>query len=381
MAGRHRVLFLNTRFLQGGGAEKQTKLNIQALIESDTKYDIYVGFGNGYDEKERAELDSMGVRVKVFSMLRHYNPMTQIVALAGVTQFLRKENIDIIHTRGTEASVLGKIAARMAKTPIMIHGVRGVPFGKHQNVLFNKFLINLERLTDRFATVRVADSSVTRTKYIENGVGKSGVFKIINPGIDVSKYRNATPAEVETNSKSIILFVGRLEKNKGVLDLLKAFENIHNNHDSELLLVGEGDLEDEIKAIVQNQGMANSVQMLGYRDDVAKLMNVADVFVQPSYREGFSRVITEAQAAELPIISTDVGAIAERVDHGVNGYLIAPGDVNGLKKHLNKLLSSSKLREEMSKNAIDQAEEYDIMEVKNQMRALYEELLSEEDTS
>jgi len=379
MAGRHSVLFLNTRFLQGGGAEKQTKLNIQALIESDTEYNIYVGFGNEYDEKERSELDNMGVHVKEFSMLRHYNPITQIVALAMVTQFLRKEKIDIIHTRGTEASVLGKIAARMAKTPIMIHGVRGVPFGKHQSVLFNKFLIISEIFTDRFADVRVADSSVTRTKYIEKSIGNNRKFKIINPGINVSKFRNATPADLETDSESIILFVGRLEKNKGVLDLLKAFENIHKNHDSELLLVGEGNLENEIKAIVQNQGMANSVQMLGYRDDVAKLMHVADIFVQPSYREGFSRVITEAQAAGLPIISTDVGAIAHRVEHGVNGYLIAPGDINGLEKYLNKLLHSRKSRVEMSKNAIAQAEEYDITEVKNQMRALYEQLLSEEE--
>lgn len=377
MSEGYNILFLNTRFLRGGGAEKQTRLNIQALIESDTQYNIYVGFGNEYDEEAKAELESMGARVKEFSMLRHYNPMTQIVALANITLFLRDKNIYILHTRGTEASVLGKIAAGIAKTPIMIHGVRGVPFGKQQSVLLNHFLIISEMATDRFADVRVADSSATRKKYIGENIGENRRFEVINPGIDISRYKDATPADIETDYETTILFVGRLEKSKGILDLLRAFENIHKDHHSGLILVGEGNLESEIKTTIEDQGMGNSVQMLGYRDDVAQLMQVADVFVQPSYREGFSRVITEAQAAGLPIISTDVGAIAERIEHGVDGYLIAPGDLNGLEEYLNKLLRSRELRVEMGKNALAQAERCDITEVKNQMRTLYEQFSKE----
>jgi glycosyltransferase involved in cell wall biosynthesis len=168
-----------------------------------------------------------------------------------------------------------------------------------------------------------------------------------------------------------LLYVGRLVNGKGLFDLLSALESLS---DVELLIAGEGPLSDDLAAAIDGRNL--SASLLGYRDDVPVLMREADVLVLPSYREGTPRVITEALASGLPVVSTDIAGIPEQVRHDETGLLVDPGDVDALVAAL-KTLKDSNRREAFGARAPGTVEQFSLETAATKYRQLYRDLLAE----
>jgi glycosyltransferase involved in cell wall biosynthesis len=167
-----------------------------------------------------------------------------------------------------------------------------------------------------------------------------------------------------------LLYVGRLARGKGLFDLLDVVERIG---DVNVRIAGDGPLSDTLETEIADRGLP--IELLGYRDDVPDLLSWADLLVLPSYREGTPRVITEALAAGCPVVSTNIAGIPEQVVNGETGYLVPPGDVDGLIDRIEEFTEPS-IRREFSKRAENSVEKFSLGRAEQCYRELYRELIA-----
>lgn len=174
----------------------------------------------------------------------------------------------------------------------------------------------------------------------------------------------------------LVLSVGRLSSEKGHADLIRAMVEVRRTCDFQtmLLLVGDGPEEANLQKLCNQLGLEDSVRMLGYRRDVARCYEAADVFVLPSYSEGSPNVLLEAMDAGLPIIATDVGGVGEMIRHGENGLLVRARDVQGIARSIVELLTDAELRCALTAAARESLADYSPQRYYANIRALFEEL-------
>lgn len=378
--GATTVLHLITRFLDGG-AERTTQNTIEALQDAPEEYDLRLGTGAEHDPERLAELESLGTDTVVFRSIRHYNPITAAVAVGAVARYLQRESVDILHTHSTEAGIIGRLAGALAGTPVVIHEIHGDPIAADRNELLNTFLLAAERSTAPLTTRLVVKSERIRDTFLERGIGRPEQYELIYHGVDLDSIGTAagrTGSRVSLDSDHIpgqapvrAIFVGRLAEGKGLFDLLDAVEPLA---DVSLDIVGDGPLAEDLAAAVSKRGLDDRVTLHGYRDDVPELMAEAEFLILPSYREGTPRVITEARAAKLPVIATDIAGIPEMVADGENGYLVQPGDVATLRDRIRTLADDPALRNRMGEAAHSGLEKFSRETAAEAYRSLYREL-------
>lgn len=371
-----RVLHLITRYV-GGGAETTTRNTLEALAADDRDYDLRLGTGAEHDpERLRALPD---VATVVFRTLRHYNPLTAPVAVLAVGWYLRRERIDVLHTHSTEAGIVGRLAAALAGTPVVIHEVHGDPVAVDRHPLLNRFVLLAERTAAPLADCLVVVADRLGEIYLDRDIGRPGQYRRIYDGVDLARFDGAVDAVADRPGGPVrLVFVGRLADGKGMFDLLDAVERLASSgRDVRLDVVGDGPLTDAVARDVASRDLP--VSLLGYRDDVPVVLARADVLVLPSYREGTPRVITEAMAAGLPVVSTAIAGIPEQVLDGETGYLVEPGDVDALTGRLRELVDEPDRRRAFGEQARDRAERFDVEAAQRQYRELYRELCDEAD--
>jgi glycosyltransferase involved in cell wall biosynthesis len=183
------------------------------------------------------------------------------------------------------------------------------------------------------------------------GLDKNKAFTVTR-GVDTSLFSPTNPPEGLRESlgisptDTVVLYAGRLDLVKGVGYLLQAAAKILPHHpDVKLLIVGDGSLRKHYEEFAAT--LPPAVIFTGWRQDVPRLMNIADIFVLPSLSEGAANVAMEASASGLPVIATAVGEVPEIVVNGVTGILVNPGDADGLTDSLEKLLSNPSLAKQM----------------------------------
>ena len=196
----------------------------------------------------------------------------------------------------------------------------------------------------------IADASIVLgedwKKFISGIAPKANVI-VINNAVALPNIQTRTISDNRT-----FLFLGALIQRKGVVDLLEAVKQMKNRNVSNfhVLIAGSGAEENQLKEYTEQNGLQSYVDFLGWitKEQKPSLLEKADVLLLPSYNEGLPIAILEAMSYALPIISTDVGSIAEAVQEDVNGFLIAPGDVNALTDAMVKLTVNTKLWKEES---------------------------------
>lgn len=360
------IFHLITRLLKGG-AEAKT---IETVVGLDD-YEFTVGYGTEFDSDQLRRLERNGIDSQRFRTIRHYNPVTALPAVIAVANYLRRNDFDIVHTHSTEAGIIGRFAASIADVPAVVHTVHGVPFAEDRNALLNRFVLYSERAAARRTDRIVTNADTITETYLQRHIGQPEQYRTVYSGIDIERFRNASPADDIDGSGVRILMVSRLADGKGFEDLFDALESI--DEDVSVYLVGDGPLFEELAATISDRDLP--VAMVGYRSDIASIMAACDVFVLPSYREGTPRVITEAMASGLPVISTAIAGIPEQVVDGESGFLIRPGDVEALSDRLERLIESETLREEFFTVGRERVEQFSIETMVSDLDAVYQDLL------
>jgi len=302
--------------LDPGGAEK-------ALVQVVTRLDRTQWAPVVYCLGPRAELadvlEAAGIETHCLNARRR-----DVSVVLRLARLLKRQRPALIQTFLFHANIAGRFAARIAKVPVVVSGIRVAERQKDWHLW-------LEWLTKRFVTHHVAVShSVAEFTSRELRLAKDRV-SVIRNGVDGRLFANASPADLGQFSipptASTLLFVGRLHVQKGVSDLLEAMWELvdEEKRDVHLLIVGEGPEQEKLQASVRWTPFAERVHWLGHRRDVASLMKASTLLVLPSLWEGMPNVVLEAMAAGLPVVATDVDGSAELVKDGETGWLCNAG--------------------------------------------------------
>lgn len=261
---------------------------------------------------------------------------------------LRRQRIDILHTHSWGTLVEGVTAAKLARTPRVIHGEHGVIEQRPRNIRVQRFFWSwvdevaavASPLADRMADI--VGFPRERIRVIQNGVDTVHFA----PMWDGS---TACRAHFNLSEKHVLIgMVARLAPVKNHLGVVRALAALRRRGVSAALaLAGEGPLRAEILLAANELDITEHVRLLGNITDVGRFLNALDIFVSNSHIEGMSNTIMEAMASGIPVVATSVGANSALVSHGRSGLLIPPRDDEALVDALEKLARDSTLRREM----------------------------------
>lgn len=290
-------------------------------------------------------------------MRRSISPVSDLLALVRLWVLLRKLRPDIVDAHTPKAALLGMVAARLAGVPVRIYHVHGLRFATCRG-LRRRVLRSTERIASRLATRILHVSHSNAAAFLEERLGPPAKVTVLLHGsingVDTSRFRPASD-EVRTKARRalgippdamVVGFVGRLGREKGLLELADAWRSLREEMGSlRLLLVGPPEPNDPIPDRVLAELRAHQrVHLFGFDRDTPKYFQAMDVLALPTYREGFPVVPLEAAASALPVVATRVPGCDEAVLDGVTGTLTEPRDTVGLTNALRAYLRDASLR-------------------------------------
>lgn len=356
--------------------------HIQAATEG---YQVTV-ICNSADKQLLNDLDA---RLILLPIERKPSLWKDMRVLFQLFKLFRRERFDIVHSIMPKTGMLAMLAAWLAFVPARIHTFTGqVWVTKHgaRHALLKCF----DKLIGSFATCVLADSASQRDFLVSEGVLPPGKGEVVGAGsicgVDAERFhpdqkvsRAMRDALGIAQDAKVILFVGRLNRDKGMLDLAGAFGAIAQHHrDVVLLLVGaEEDVPFSRIQEICHAGR-DRLRYVSFTATPERYMMAADIFCLPSYREGFGMTIIEAAACGVPAVASRIYGITDAVEEGKTGLLFPAGDAAALAQALLKFLEDRDLRQKMGEAARLRALElFPSQKITGEMLALYGKLLGQ----
>lgn len=323
----------------------------------------------GYDvmavSSPGSDLQAFGVseQIPVFAvpMPRRITPFEDVRAVLALAALMRRQRPTIVHAHTPKGGLLGMLAATLARTPVRVYHMRGLPMQTATGVR-RALLATTERVACTLAHRVLCVSHSLRTSAIEYGLcppdkiavlcGGSGNGVDAQGRFDPGTARSGTRREVRMRlgipeSAPVIGFVGRLVRDKGVIELAEAWEVVRTLvPEAHLLLVGPFEPQDPIPQVIQERLRRDARTHLAGMDwNTPPLYAAMDVVALPTYREGFPNVPLEAASMGLPVVATRVSGCVDAVADGETGQLVEPRDARALADALLRYLRDPSLRQ------------------------------------
>lgn len=347
---------------------------------------------SGGDNHLKTVASRENVRIVDLAMSRSISPFKDLVSLVKLYFLFRKEKPLMVHSITPKAGLLSMIAAYFAGVPVRIHTFTGLIFPYKKGFLHH-LLLFMDKLLCRFSTDIFPEGEGVKNDLIRFKVTSKPLHVIANGnvnGIDVDYFNPNQISETQKQSLRcelainpsdfVFLFVGRLVADKGINELISAFTVLSaTNKDCKLLLVGPLEKErDPLEKITLNKIETNkNIISVGFQDDIRPYLSISDVFVFPSYREGFPNVVLQAGAMELPCIVSDICGSNEIIKQDVNGIIIPVKNSELLLEKMKLLISDVSLRTSLKQNARQLVvAQYEQQMVWNALLAEYNKLAS-----
>ncbi|EON77133.1 Alpha-1,3-N-acetylgalactosamine transferase PglA [Lunatimonas lonarensis] len=326
-------------------------LSLKLLLRGQMKFMRSAGWevvmvsseGKEWEQVQKQE----GCNVEVIPFTRQVTPLQDLRCLWELYKLFKRERPDIVHSHTPKAGLLAMVAGFLAKVPIRIHTLAGLPF---QVLTGNrrKIMIWMEKITFRFATEVWANAASLKDQIVLDGLVPGEKVRVIghgsSNGVDLEVFDRynlkennlvaATMRIVPGENEFVILAVGRLVKDKGIEDLVEAFLVSKIVNKSKLVLLGsfEQDLNPLSRQTINRINDHPRIVHLEWTDHVACYMAIADILIHPSHREGFPNVLLEAGAICCPIICSDIPGNLEVVTHKKTGLVYPVRNVQALKE-------------------------------------------------
>jgi glycosyltransferase involved in cell wall biosynthesis len=334
-----------------GGAGENTLFTILGLDKKKYRIDLVVGEESRKDILKRIINKKINlIQIRPFKA-RHsflYDPIL-LLKLIGL---FKRGQYDIVHTHSTKPGILGRIAAKIAGVPIIIHGLHVNALEVFDSKFINVITILLEKITGKFTDAHISVSEIVSKKYLEYGIGKRIKYFTVRSGMEINKFFNAKGKvnnqqkrqELGINREDFIIGnVGRLEVSKGHHFLFQAIKEIlkfRKDQPIKLLVIGEGEEKEKLIKYAKKLNIEKKIIFTGYRKDVAELMAIMDLFVFTSLREGLPRVLVQAAAVGIPSVAFNIDGVSEILKDNYNGFLIEPTNIKQLVERIIKYIDN-----------------------------------------
>lgn len=320
------------------------------------------------------------------SLIRAIRPPADLRAYRDLVAWLRRFRPDIVHTHGSKAGFLARLAARAADVPVIVHTVHGWGHHARQHPLTRRVYVALERRAARCTDCLVAVAAANRDQGLVDGIGRFAQYEIIHSCIDIAAFRDvvvdapALRAFLGIPPNALVVgTIGRLAPQKAPQDFVRMAALVRKARpDTHFVWVGGGPLEAAMRGWIADAGLGEVVHLLGYRDNVPQLLRIMDVFTLTSLWEGLPRVFAQAMCAALPIVATRVDGAPEAITHGENGFLVAPQDMEAMAGQVVSLLDDPALRHALGQRGRGMADpQFSERHMVHQLEALYTRLAHE----
>lgn len=307
-----------------------------------------------------------GVRFHIIEIPRKISPLRDLLALWQLFKLFRRERYDIVHSTTPKAGMLAAMAAWLARIPVRLHTFTGQVWMEKRGIL--RYLAKAgDRVTACLNTQCYADSFSQREFIIAEQVASPRQIRVLGAGslagVDLQRFspdawvtrKHSILAELGINPGTrVITFVGRLTRDKGIDELVMAFESLRDGGmECALLLVGPQDTDwDTLSAAVRHTiKNDSSIHCVGYSSEPERYLAITDIFCLPSYREGFGNVVIEAAAMGVATVGTDIVGLRDAIVDRETGWLVSPKNHVALASVLAALMADEKQRKAMGEKA------------------------------
>jgi glycosyltransferase involved in cell wall biosynthesis len=352
-----KIAHVLTRLLRAGSEENTLAC---CLAQARHGHEVLLVHGEEYDPTLRASVAGTLRVVTLEKLINPISPSRDISAFGQLTRLMRDWRPDIVHTHQSKAGIVGRLAAKEADIPGIIHGVHILPFvhvGTAQRLMF----LAAERLAAKFTRAFIDVSQAMRDICIANHLGSPDQHHVVHSGFDLARFANAQwPQEpyrllgtaVGEPKPPVVLMLAALEPRKRHVEFIEAFGQVVDRIPNvRLLLAGEGPARSAVEAAIERSPFPNRVRMIGYHSEPERLISLADVCVLTSMREGLPRVMMQYLAGGRASVVSHLPGVEEVVKHGVNGIVTPAEDVGAAAAAVADLLGNEHYRARLADGA------------------------------
>lgn len=326
------------------------------------KYQVYVVSNSDIDFKKEYGIECVSKKIEIE---RDINPFSDFKSIIKLYNYLKNENMDITLSVSPKAGLVSSIASFFARVKIRVHFFTGQVWVTKRG-LFRIVLKNIDRLIATLNTHNLIDSPSQRDFLIKENVVSKQKSKVLLQGsisgVDRAKFRFNKELQEELKTKYsigkedlVFMFIGRLNTDKGIYDLVEVFDILLKRYNNiKLFLIGpdEEGIENNIKEFLAKDGIIR----LDYVSNPEYILNIADVLVLPSYREGFGTIVIEAASMGVPSIASNIYGLKDAVEDKKTGLLHSVGDRADMREKYEFFINNSQLFKEYGLNAQQRVE-------------------------
>jgi L-malate glycosyltransferase len=308
--------------------------------------------------------------------LRGLKSPASLSGVGRLARFMRRERLDVVHNYLLRANVVGTVAARLARVPVVLASKRGC-HARHGLELLGA------RLSNRLADCVTTNAGAVRAFVHDNEGCPLEKMVVIPSGVDTDRFAPLAAGDYKARlglraDQPVVGIVTRMRVRKGLEEFLRAVAMVREQRpEIQAAVVGEVELDAAIGELVEQLGLRDHLHLLGRRTDMPEVLSAFDVFVLSSHDEGMSNAILEAMAMERAVVATDVGGTGEVVQHERTGLLVPARDPTPLAAAIARLLAAPPDAAAMgARGRAVVVERFSARAMVQQMEALYARLLA-----
>jgi glycosyltransferase involved in cell wall biosynthesis len=356
-----KILHILTRLI-AAGADENTIFTVEGVDKNLFESDLLVGS----DSEIIEDIRKKGINILVEKALkRNISPINDLKALYKITKLLSNSQYQIVHTHTSKAGFIGRIAAKLAGVPVIIHTLHGLSFHEFMPKWQKYLYISMEKIVGKFTDLFISVGKNIKEKSISVGIGDAKNYVTIYSGMNLSKFEN-----VNINLKKLKMDLGisidapiigtvvRLEPRKGPQYFVDVIAKIQKKYsDIIAIIVGEGSYKSELERKIRKLKLEKNIILTGYRQDIAEVISLIDVVCLTSLWEGIPRVLIQGAKLGKPLVAFDIDGNSEVIKNGINGYIIPALDIDQFAIKTLQIIRNKKLKCKMSiesKKIIDQ---------------------------
>ncbi len=306
-------------------------------------------------------LRRQGFEVQVLPIRRNISPFLDLWSVIKLYRYLRRRPFDVVHIQTAKAGMIGRIAAHLARVPVIIYTAHAFPFHEYLSPWLIRLYTLLERFAAHLCNVIVVDSECVRARGLACKVAAPDHIRVIPMGIDTERF-HPTKYRAERESirtelglvpgSTVIGAVSRFVPDKGLDTLLRAVSMLAKKFPKlQCLLIGDGPLREELGNLSASLGLDRRVVFAGYRTDIPRALVALDLYMLPTRREGFGVAFAEAMSMEVPVIASRIAPLDEIIVDGRTGVLAEVGDPVAFARAAEPLLEHLERRQRMGQAA------------------------------